>query len=118
MSDAVKFFEEGYNCAEAVIKAVNEEKKLNIPVSVGTPFGSGMSVGSTCGAIAGAIIALGAIKGRETYMEPNEARSSSKEILKNIKEKYGTLECKELKRKGVSCKEIVNYAYNILNEYI
>ena len=37
--------------------------------------------------------------------------------MNKIKEKYGTFECLELKKKGVSCNEIIEYAYNMLKEY-
>ena len=35
---------------------------LDIPVSMASPFGSGMTVGSTCGAVTGSLMALGCIK--------------------------------------------------------
>lgn len=118
MSKATEFFNQGYNCAESIIKGINEEKGLNIPVSVATPFGGGMAVGGTCGAITGGMIVLGAIKGRETSDESNEARKFAREIMNRIKEDYGTFECKELKKNGVTCIEIVDYVYEILKEYI
>lgn len=118
MSRVVEFYKEGYNCAESIIKALNEEKNLNIPVAVATPFGGGMAVGSTCGAITGAMIALGAIKGRESAQESNEARKLSREIMGKIKENYGTFSCIELKKNGVSCDEIIEYSYEILKKHI
>lgn len=118
MKKAVDFYEEGYNCAESIIKVVNEEKNLNIPVSIGSPFGKGMTVGSSCGAITGALMALGAIKGRNEAEEPNQARDYTKKIMGRIKEKYGTFQCSELKKKGVSCAEIIEYTHGILKEYL
>lgn len=118
MADPVEFKNEGYNCCEAILKAVNEDKKANIPVSMGTPFGSGMAIGSTCGAIAGAIMAVGAMKGRSSNNEPNNTRTGTRKILNNIIEKYGTLDCIELKRKGIPCSEIIEYAYSQLNQNI
>ena len=47
----------------------------------------------------------------------NNSRVLTKEIINKVKEKYGTLECIELKKKGITCDEIIEYAYNILNEY-
>ena len=62
----------------AVIITFNEEKNLSIPVSIASPFGSGMSVGATCGAITGALMALGFVKGRETHEITNESRKNAR----------------------------------------
>ncbi|MBU3216551.1 C-GCAxxG-C-C family protein [Clostridium estertheticum] len=117
MEKVVKFHKEGYNCAESVLKAFNDDTGLDIPVSIASPFGSGMTVGSTCGAIIGTLMAVGALKGRNTSEEKNNSRALSREIINKVKEKYGTLECIELKKKGVACDEIIKYAYNTLKEY-
>lgn len=103
--------------AESVLKAFNEDTELDIPVSIASPFGSGMTVGSTCGAITGTLMAVGALKGRNTNEEKNNSRILTKEIITKVKEKYGTLECIELKKKGVTCDEIIAYAYGILKDY-
>jgi C_GCAxxG_C_C family probable redox protein len=118
MADVLKYHKEGYNCAESVIKAFNEENQLNIPVSIASPFGTGMVVGSTCGAVTGALMALGSVRGREEATVRNESRKHTKEIMNKVKEKYGSFECLELKKKGVSCSEIIDYAYSILKEYV
>ena len=118
MSDVLEYHKQGYNCAESVIKAFNEEHDFNIPVSMASPFGSGMTVGSTCGAVTGSLMALGSLKGREEATTSNGSRKYTKEIMNKIKEKYGTFECLELKKKGVSCNEIIEYAYNMLKEYV
>ncbi|KAJ51657.1 C_GCAxxG_C_C family probable redox protein [Clostridium tetanomorphum] len=118
MINVLKYHDKGYNCAESIVKAFNEEYNANIPVSIASPFGTGMAVGTTCGAITGAIIALGSVKGREEVTVKNESRKYTKEIMNKIKEKYGTFECLELKKKGISCSEIIEYVYDILKEYI
>ena len=117
MGRVIEFHKEGYNCAESVIKAFNEDSGLDIPVSIASPFGSGMTIGSTCGAITGTLMAVGALKGRNTSEEKNNSRTLTKEVIIKVKEKYGTIECIELKRKGVTCDEIIEYAYGILKEY-
>ena len=118
MKKVLEFRDQGYNCAESIVKTFNEEHNLNIPVQVATPFGTGMAVGGTCGAIAGALISLGAINGREEATDTNESRKYTKDIVNKVKEKYGTLECIELKKKGISCGEIIEYTYEVLNESI
>ncbi|MFT8316198.1 MAG: C-GCAxxG-C-C family (seleno)protein [Clostridium sp.] len=118
MKKVTEFHKEGYNCAESIVKAINEEKGLNIPVSIASPFGGGMTVGATCGAITGTLMAIGALKGRESGKEANATRKLTKELINKVKEKYGTFECLELKKNGVSCDEIIEYSYDILKESI
>lgn len=116
MEKVLEFHKEGYNCAESILKAFNDDANLDIPVSMASPFGRGMSVGSTCGAITGTLMAIGALKGRNTSEEKNNSGALSREIISKVREKYGTLECIELKKKGVSCCEIIKYSYGILKE--
>lgn len=118
MKKVLEFHKEGFNCAESIIKAINYEKNLEIPVAIATPFGGGMSVGSTCGAVTGAMMVLGATNGRNSAKESNEARKVGKLLMSKIKEKYGTYECIELKKQGVSCDEIIEYSYEVLKEII
>lgn len=118
MERVVEFHKEGYNCAESILKAFNEDTGLNIPTSIASPFGSGMNVGTTCGAITGTLMAIGALKGRNSSKEKNNSRELAKEIMSRMKEKYGTLECRELKQKGIDCDDIIEYAYGILKESI
>lgn len=118
MSNAVELFSEGYNCGEAIIKSVNDKKNINIPVSVASGLGSGMCVGGTCGAIAGGVISIGFLKGRENPSEKNEAKQLTKDFMDKLKDSYGTHICAELKKAGVSCKEIIEYVDNYLKDDI
>jgi C_GCAxxG_C_C family probable redox protein len=118
MNRAVEFHKEGYNCAESILKALNEEKGLDIPVSMASPFGSGMTVGSTCGAVTGALMAIGALKGRESSENVNGTKQVTRELMDKVREKYETFQCMELKRKDVSCNEIIEYSYNMLKEFL
>ena len=117
MEKVLEFHKEGYNCAESIIKAFNEDNNSDIPVSIASPFGGGMAVGSICGAITGTLIAVGALKGRNSNEEKNNSRIVTKDIINKVKEKYGTIECIELKKKGVTCDEIIQYTYDVLKEY-
>lgn len=118
MTDVLEYHKQGYNCAESIVKAFNEENNVNIPISIASPFGTGMMVGSTCGAVTGALMALGTLKGREEATTKNGSTKYTKEIMSKVKEKYGTFECLQLKKQGVSCNEIIEYTYNVLKECV
>ncbi|WP_242983123.1 hypothetical protein [Clostridium drakei] len=48
----------------------------------------------------------------------NNARKYTKELMINIKEKYGTELCRDLKKSGISCVEIIDYTYETLNKIL
>ena len=62
-----------------------------------TGFGGGMQRGSTCGAVVGAVAALGWVTGRTEPDEPRtESAAAVKEFLKRFEAEFGTLSCREL----------------------
>ena len=118
MTKASEYHKQGFTCGEAIIKKYNEEHNTNIPISFGSSMGAGYTIGSLCGAVGGAAIIIGSLKGRESNDESNDARKYAKELMINIKEKYGTELCRDLKKKGVSCDEIIEYTYGTLNKIL
>ena len=118
MDKSVNFHKQGYNCGEAIIKAVNESKGIDIPVSIGSALGGGMCVGSVCGAVAAGTMSIGFLKGRRDASEVNQARQCTRNFMNDIEEKYGTYICIELKEKGVSCDEIIAYVENYLEREV
>lgn len=118
MTKASEYHKQGYNCAEAMIKAFNEKNNTNIPIGLGSGMGTGFSVGSMCGAVGAAAIIIGSLRGREDNTEQNKARILTKELMLYVREKYNTETCKDLKMKGVSCAEIIDYSFESLNKII
>lgn len=108
----------GYTCSEAIIKSYNDEFNTNIPISIASGMGTGFASGSLCGAIGGATIVIGYLKGRDNHKQANEARALTKKLMKKIQEQYNTEICKELKSKRVSCGEIIDYTYDMLKEIV
>ena len=72
-------------------------------------MGTGIAVGSLCGAVNAAAMIIGYIKGRESNQDINVARAYSRELMKNIR---------ELKQNGVSCAEIIDHSYDALKELL
>ncbi|HOK05839.1 MAG TPA: C-GCAxxG-C-C family protein [Syntrophales bacterium] len=86
---ARKNFSLGYNCAECVTEAVLSLAETGLPPEVkkvATGFGGGIGLfGDTCGAIAGAVLAVGAVHGRSALPE-----GEGKELVKKATEQlYG-----------------------------
>jgi len=65
---ARKNFSKGFNCAECVMEAVFEHADTGLPkesLKMATGFGGGVGLyGDTCGAVTGAVMAVGAVHGR------------------------------------------------------
>lgn len=118
MSKASEYHKQGFTCGEAMIKAYNDEHNTNIPISLGSGMGAGFTVGSVCGAVGAAAVIIGSLKGRDTNTEQNDARNYTKELMLSVREKFGTELCKDMKKNGVSCAEIIEYAYENLNKML
>ena len=80
-----------YNCAQTVLIPYAEEcgLKEETAYKLGANFGGGMRMGSVCGAVTGALMVLGLLG----YDE-----EESKRMLKEFREKYGSVNCVELLR--------------------
>jgi C_GCAxxG_C_C family probable redox protein len=145
---ARKNFTLGYNCAECVTEAVLGEIDTGLPSEVrkvATGFGGGVGLfGDTCGAIAGAVIAVGAVHGRSTLPEGEGKEAVKKsanqlygrpglyrlfnQIPNTFKEKYGVTLCRDLTSQwqeswlcrdhALLCREIITDAAAIAAELI
>ena len=80
-----------YNCGQAVIVTFAEDMGLNEEQAfqLGAHLGAGMRHGSVCGALSGAMLALGA-------MGYNEVEAAA--VLRGFRERHETTDCKTLLR--------------------
>ena len=97
-----------FNCAESTLLMVNDRHPLpgfgpNIMKIASLTGGSVCDQGSACGAVVGMATALGLVYGTdgceppEEYNEKREkAQGLLKPLLKEFKEKYGSVNCKDL----------------------
>lgn len=134
------YFREGLNCAECVLLSFMDTFDTGMPkdiLALATGFGGG--VGQTrnmCGAVSGAVMALGIRKGRRDPFAgeetPRERAAQLREIypcfadlVNEIKERYGSLVCAELsapygdfesKARRKNCQEIIAYCARLAAE--
>lgn len=99
------------NCAETMIDAFNREHNLNIPVSLGSGMGLGLTTGSVCGAVNAAALIIGYLRGRHTKDEVNEARELVNKLMLSVKDKYKSEICVDLKRDKIECQDIIEYVF-------
>lgn len=78
-----------YNCAQSVLLAFTQQAGLTDEQGyrLAAHFGSGMRHGSTCGAVTGALMALG-------LMGYDEKAAAA--ILRQMRESHGALDCATL----------------------
>lgn len=127
--------EAGFNCAEGVFWGVTQSVDMDLPVSCVTGFGGGIGdTGSVCGALTGAIAAVGAYFGR---IEPGEnekkreCNSICATIVDGFQQEMGTELCREILghlpgerpatgKVGINpkCKQAVTVAFRLALEQI
>ncbi len=120
-ASAGKVRKEGFNCAETVLWGLCERWGMDAPVSAATGFGGGIAgTGATCGALTGAIIALGLKVGRTDPKDKQSARrcyALCERLLRKFEESMGTTLCKEIlekaQPKGSLCEKAVACAVDL-----
>lgn len=144
---ARKNFTLGYNCAECVVEAVLSLVDTGLPMEVkkvATGFGGGVGLyGDTCGAITGAVMAVGAVHGRSTLPEDEDRKEAVKkasrelygrpglyrlfnQIPNTLRGKFGNTLCRELTSQwsdtwlcrdhALFCRELITEAAGIAAE--
>lgn len=100
--EAVKYFKEGYNCAQSVFvpfaKDLLKDEKLALKLM--SPFGGGVSnTDNICGAVSGAIAALGLKFGHsdaEDVEGKTEAKKIAQEFILAFEKEHGSISCTKL----------------------
>lgn len=108
-----------YNCAQAVLIPFAREAGLTEEQAraLAENFGSGMRHGATCGAVTGALMALGAL---------GYGEDKTRELLRSFREQEGDLACAKLlaigKEKGQEkkshCDSMVFAAVELVEQLI
>lgn len=108
INEAVKLFNSGYVCSQAVFAAFSPKLGLekNQALKIGACFGSGMRKGEVCGACTGALMVLG-LKFGESKAMSNEA---CVRFLDEFKKENGSYICNDLLGCDITTKEGVDFA--------
>lgn len=99
--EAVKIFNNGFNCSQAVLSVFSKELGLDkdIALKITTGFGSGLRKGEVCGAVSGAVMVIGLKKGHHIAGD-NEAKDKTNfltnEFTRRFEEKHGSIICKKV----------------------
>lgn len=90
-------FDNGYSCCETVLLSFSQllDVECEIIPKIASPFGGGIYQRKhMCGALSGAIMAIGLRYGRNTVKDDREPSSSrTGRIIEKFVEKYGSTNC-------------------------
>lgn len=100
-------FQKGFDCSQVVLEHYAEELGLDAETAkrAAAAFGGGMGIGETCGAVVGAMIALGMKYGhcREEFMEQKDIMNRKRaQFLEMFLDKYPSCSCKGLLKYDIS----------------
>ncbi len=99
---ALSYFDQGFNCSESVLKSLVEafSIKSDCVPKIATGFGGGYGKkGEVCGAISGAVMALGIKYGRESSKEKDKKEKlygRVQDLIDAFTKKYNCTRCMDL----------------------
>lgn len=100
---ALELFSQGYNCAQSVFAACATDEGLSESqrLALAAPFGGGIArQGEICGALTGALLALGEAGGTAMAADPVVGRNALYERAQRLTEAFrtahGSIVCRDL----------------------
>ena len=96
---ALTVFSNNFNCSQSVLSAFAAQLGLDeqIALKMASPFGGGVARrGDLCGAVTGALLALGLARGADKPARKEEIYRLSQEFMRRFEEKHGTILCRDL----------------------
>jgi len=94
---SIAYFDAGYGCAEAVLKAVAEFKGIesDLVPRIATGFCGGMArTNGMCGAVTGGVMALNLLFGRDDPAQDKEDNYRAiQEFLEIFRERFNCVDC-------------------------
>jgi len=115
---ALSYFDSEYNCAQSVFKSLLEHKGLHIDDAtyLASGFGGGISFsGQQCGAISGAMMAIGLFVARnirDVKKHKSVTHDLSAQLMKKFRAEFGHIRCDDLTGIDMSNKDAFTKAYD------
>ena len=134
------YFRQGLNCSECVLRTFMDMHETDLPESIirlASGFGGGMGhTKNTCGAITGAVLALGLVKGRDPFASEevkdritqlnDQVYPAFAPMIREMEEEFGTLICAELsaphgdfdgRARKKSCMQMIGHCCRLAEKY-
>lgn len=121
----VYYLTRDYNCAETVLRVLNEEYGLNLKEEdfrLVSGFGGGCGCGIICGALAGAISALGAMMVTDRAHTTASFKDYCGEFCKRFAQTVGSTSCCEIRpkyfREDTRCVDVIAASVACFGEFV
>jgi C_GCAxxG_C_C family probable redox protein len=99
----MELYSQKYNCAQSVYAGSATGKELSEAqrLALAAPFGGGIArQGEVCGALTGALLALGEVEGKAMAADPVAGRNTlyerARQLTEAFREAHGAILCREL----------------------
>ena len=92
-------FSQGFNCSQAVFSAYASQLGMDdeTALKLASPFGGGVThQGDVCGAVSGALMALGLGRGSASVDQKDETYHLAEDFIRRFQERHGSILCREL----------------------
>ena len=98
----MELFSNGFNCAQAVLGAFSNDLGLdrNTAMKIASGLGGGVKTGEICGAVSGAVLAIGLKYGYGTDINP-EAKEKTNRLVQSFHEEF------RKNQSSIICREIL-----------
>ena len=115
---ALHYYNQGYNCSQCVLKALEDKYKVNIPkqsYAMCSAVSNGFGVGGMCSVLIAGIMAFGVLFDEQT------AKRLRIKLLSRFQETHKSNSCESLKmerRSGRKCEVLVADIAELIDEII
>jgi C_GCAxxG_C_C family probable redox protein len=97
--NAVDVFNQSFNCSQSVFStfAVQFGLDKETALKIASPFGAGIARrGEICGAVSGALLVLGLVRGSDKPAGNDEIYRLAQEFMRRFEQKNGSVLCRDL----------------------
>ena len=123
---AEKYYAQGYNCAESIIRAGNEVYDLHLhdrDMVMTAAFGGGFHIGDVCGALSGAACVISArYIEKKAHDQKDVIRPLTQKLVIAFQKRMGSRLCAQIKpvfhKPELKCRNTVAVAAQVLEEVL
>lgn len=122
---AIKYYKEGYNCSESILRAGNDVYHLGLHDSdmrMSAAFGGGFQIGDICGALSGAACVVSSRYVKSKAHDCDDLRPLTQALVIAFQNRLGSRLCSQIKPQfhtaELRCENTVRVGAEVLEEVL